>query len=140
LFPSEEWGNAYVEALNSSADLARVGRGWSWQVLLVVDEIPEHLLRAPGTKRVGYLIDLNDGKCRSYKYLTDTESAKTPYRIAAPYEVWTRLIEGRGLTPDQAIYTAKIRVRGDLARISRFTEAAAVMVRLVRQVGASEPY
>lgn len=103
---------------------------------MVVDELPDRLLRVFGTKRIGYLFDLNDGKCRFYKYLTDTDSAKTPYRITAPYEVWLRVIEGKELSPAQAIYTAKIRIRGDLARISRFTEAAAVMVRLVQQVGS----
>ncbi|PSO03243.1 hypothetical protein B9Q10_00550, partial [Candidatus Marsarchaeota G2 archaeon ECH_B_SAG-E12] len=81
-------------------------------------------------------LDLLNSKCVECKLVSEKEAAKIPYKLTASYNVWLKVLK-QELEPYQALVTGKINLRGDLPRITRFSDAALMIVRAMAKVGCS---
>jgi Putative sterol carrier protein len=136
LFPSKEWAQAFTQELEHDQDFKKVASGWAWRVVVRITELPDELAKSFGSKSIGLMLDLLNSKCVECKLVSEKEAAKIPYKLTASYNVWLKVLK-QELEPYQALVTGKINLRGDLPRITRFSDAALMIVRAMAKVGCS---
>ncbi|MEM0120234.1 MAG: hypothetical protein QW514_05265 [Thermoprotei archaeon] len=129
-FPSQEWLDKYVDALNNDPSFFKQTKGWVWVILFVVDEGE---LRRPR----GFLIEVSDGVCRRHQYLEDASKVTAPYRLLGSKQMWLDLIS-RKIDPTTALGQGKIRVIANQATLGRFVEAARALLERMAGVGAGD--
>ncbi len=120
-FPSDEWAKAYMAALNENRAYEDAASDWEGDFLFVLDA--DDRLK----ERTAIYIDLYHGKCRNAYLLKSGEEKKTSFVIEAPYGVWVRVIR-KELDPIQGLMTGKLKLKGDMAKVMRYTKAAQEMV------------
>jgi len=126
VFPSPEWLDNYVEALNSDPEFSRSTKGWVWVILFIVEE--------DGSKRSpGFLVEVADGVCRRHKYYVDAGSVNSPYRLWGPRQAWLDLIQGR-IDPTKALGQGRIHVSANQATLGRFVEMAKTLLSCLAAV------
>ena len=120
-FPSDEWAKAYMEALNENKAYEDAASDWEGDFLFVLnsdDKLKE---------RTMIYIDLYHGKCREAYVLKPSEEKKTDFVIEAPYGTWVRVIK-KELDAIQGLMTGKLKLKGNMAKVMKYTKAAQEMV------------
>jgi putative sterol carrier protein len=120
-FPSDKWAKAYMKALNENKAYGDAASDWEGDFLFVLT--PSDKLK----EKTAIYIDLYHGKCRDAYALKPGEEKKTDFVIEAPYGVWVRVIK-KELDPIQGLMTGKLKLKGDMAKVMRYTKAAQEMV------------
>jgi putative sterol carrier protein len=120
-FPSDEWAKAYMKALNENRAYEDAALDWEGDFLFVID--PDDKLK----QRTAIYLDLHHGKCREAYVLKSGEEKKTSFVIEAPYSVWVRVIK-KELDAIRGLMTGKLKLKGDMAKVMRYTKAAQEMV------------
>ena len=121
LFPSDKWAKAYMKALNENKAYADAASEWEGDFLFVLN---------PGDKlkeKTAIYIDLYHGKCRDASVLKPGEDKKTEFVIDAPYGVWVKVLK-KELDPIQGLMTGKLKLKGDMTKVMKYTKAAQEMV------------
>lgn len=126
-FPSAEWAEAYRAALNENAAYRAAAKAWVGDILLLV--VPP----APGAPAPGVHLDLADGGCRQATFYEDARTVASEFVYEGTPENWARLMRHE-LDPVKAILDGTFRVRGNLAKLMRFTRAAKELVETASNV------
>ncbi len=126
-FPSAEWAEAYRTALNENAAYRAAAKAWVGDILLLV--VPP----TPGAPAPGVHLDLADGGCRQATYYEDARNVASEFVYEGTPENWARLMRHE-LDPVKAILDGTFRVRGNLAKLMRFTRAAKELVETASNV------
>jgi len=116
-FFTQEWGDLYKEAINSSKAYEEAARTWEGDFYFIME---------PGgpVKEIAYTyIDLYHGKCRQIELVTDPSKYKPEFTMTAPYSVWKR-IATKELDPIKAMITRQAKLSGNMAKIMRYVKAA----------------
>ena len=114
VFPSREWCEALVAAINEDPETPRAGVGWDGDFAAAVLAEPP-FLKEPFA---GYVQPAN-GKIVGFRILEDLdeiEEIEPAYEARASYTVWKRLILG-SLDPIEALVSGNLKFRGDLEPI-----------------------
>ncbi len=132
LFPSEQWLGEWVARCNADPYFRSVGRGWQGAAGCVVKSVgtalPESLyLRLEG----------QDGQWHSYRLgssplLVDEAN----FVLSADYEVWKSVIQQR-THPVRAMVQGRVRVRGQLSVVLRWTQPLLRMTELAGLIQTS---
>ncbi|MEM2367675.1 MAG: SCP2 sterol-binding domain-containing protein [Candidatus Bathyarchaeia archaeon] len=126
-FPSEEWIKAYKEELNKNEAYAEAAKDWEGDFLFIVT--PDEGL----DKEMVFYVDLWHGKCRD-AYMVPSREAKTAeFVYEGPYSNWKKLIMGQ-LDPIQSLLMRKFKLKGNMAKIMRYTKAASELVKTASKV------
>ncbi|MEM0006797.1 MAG: SCP2 sterol-binding domain-containing protein [Candidatus Bathyarchaeia archaeon] len=126
-FPSEEWIKAYKEELNKNEAYADAAKDWEGDFLFIVT--PDEGL----DKEMVFYVDLWHGKCRD-AYIVPSREAKTAeFVYEGPYSNWKKLIMGQ-LDPIQSLLMRKFKLKGNMAKIMRYTKAASELVKTASKV------
>ncbi|MEM3553476.1 MAG: SCP2 sterol-binding domain-containing protein [Candidatus Bathyarchaeia archaeon] len=126
-FPSEEWIKAYREELNKNEAYAEAAKDWEGDFLFIVT--PDEGL----DKEMVFYVDLWHGKCRD-AYMVPSREAKTAeFVYEGPYSNWKKLIMGQ-LDPIQSLLMRKFKLKGNMAKIMRYTKAASELVKTASKV------
>ncbi len=128
-FPSTEWAVAYREALNSNAAYREAAAKWEGDILLRV-QLPTPDLPAPGI-----LLALAHGECSAATYHEDARNVASEFVYEGTPENWARLLR-KEIDPVKAILDGTFKIRGNLAKMMRFTRAAKELVETASQVPA----
>ncbi len=120
-FPSEEWAAAYQRDLNASPEYRAAARGWAGDLVLRVTP-PD-----PSSPAPGIYLDLAEDGCRQAKYMADSRSAESEFVFEAPSAVWAKLFR-REIDAMRAVLDGTVKIRGNMAKLLRFTRAAKVLV------------
>lgn len=128
-FPSPEWAEAFRTALNASPEYAEAARLWEGDVLLLVraDEAAPH--------GAGVHLDLFHGECRSAKYVDDPRTVTSEFVFEGARADWGRMLR-RELDPVQALLRGTFKIRGNLAKVMRFTRAATLLASTAASIPA----
>ena len=121
IFPSAEWAAAYRTALNENEAYRTAAAAWVGDILLLVKP-PAADAPAPGIH-----LELAHGDCSAATYHTDARPVACEFVYEGTPENWKRLLHGE-LDPVKAIMDGTFRVRGNLAKLMRFTRAAKELV------------
>ena len=126
-FPSSEWAEAYRTALNSNAAYRDAARAWEGDILLLVRSA------APDAPAPGIHLALAHGECSGATYYPDARAVASEFVYEGTPENWARLMR-RELDPVKAILDGTFKVRGNLAKLMRFTRAAKELVETASTV------
>ena len=118
-FPSQAWADALKSALNANAEYAKAAEMWEGDILLRIGGATPP---APGVA-----LTLAHGTCQAATYHEDASAVASEYVFEGSAETWSKLIH-RQLDPVGAIMSGTIRVKGNLAKLLRFTRAAKELV------------
>jgi putative sterol carrier protein len=126
-FPSAEWALAFQKALNENAAYADAAKAWVGDILLRVRP-SDDTQPAPGV-----LLDLANGVCRGATYFPDSREVSSEFVYEGSPENWQRLMRHE-VDPVKAILDGTFRVKGNLAKLMRFTRAAKELVETASNV------
>ena len=120
---SDEWVQAYMEAINSSP-YKEAGKDWrSGVVALIVEKNPEVGLE----EELGVWLDLNEGVCRE-AFICGAEKASTaPFCISGQYSQWKQVLM-KELDPIKGMMQGRLKLKGDLPTIVRYVKASQELV------------
>ncbi len=126
-FPSEEWIKAFKEELNKNKAYEEAAKDWEGDFLFIVT--PDEGL----DREYVFYVDLYHGKCREAYMVPDRESKKAAFVFEGPYSNWKKLIRGE-IDPIKGLLTRKFKLKGSMAKILRYTKAAAELVKTASKV------
>jgi len=126
-FPSEEWIKAFKEELNKNETYAEAAKDWEGDFLFIVT--PDEGLE----KEMVFYVDLWHGKCRDAYMVPDRETKTAEFIYEGPYSNWKKLIMGQ-LDPIQSLLMRKFKLKGNMAKIMRYTKAASELVKTASKV------
>ena len=133
-FPTEDWFQAYIEAINASEDYAESAATWEGDVVIQIDAEPDKGL----PEDVHGLLRLWHGACRGGGLVDEERSAATEFAVRAPYSRWKDVIHG-DLEPIKGLVQGKLRVRGDLPKILRYVKGTQELAYIAGQVDTTFP-
>jgi putative sterol carrier protein len=133
-FPTEEWFQAYIEAINDSAEYAEYAATWEGDVIIQVEAEPDKGLTAD----VHGLLDLWHGGCRGGGIVDEERATTAEFAVRAPYSRWKDVIHG-DLEPIKGLVQGKLRVRGDLPKILRYVKGTQELAYIAGEVDTTFP-
>jgi len=113
VFPSKEWCEALIRALEADPLSAKAGQGWQGDVAGVV--LPDAGFPEPFAVHAVP----KGGRVTGFRVLEDldeVEELEPTYVARAPYAVWKSLIAGE-LDPVEAVVKRRIQLTGDLEQV-----------------------
>ena len=135
LFPGKDWLKAYVGQINSSKAYAECAVNWEGDVTLLFE--PEPLLLVPAP--IYSWLDLWHGKCRAARYdVPPHEGDQAQFVIRAPYSRWKQVMQ-RELDPTKGMMQGKLKLKGDLPTIVRYTRASQEMTECTTRIPVEFP-
>jgi putative sterol carrier protein len=133
-FPSEEWFQSLIEAINASQEYAEFAATWEGDVVLHIEAEPDKGLPTD----VHGLLDLWHGGCRGGGIVEETRATSAEFTVRAPYSRWKDVILG-DLEPIKGLVQGKLRVRGDLPKILRYVKGTQELAYIAGQVDTTFP-
>jgi putative sterol carrier protein len=121
-FPSEDWINRFVEALDENEEYREAAEEWEGDFLFIVNEGP-----AMESEWIAYM-DLWHGECREHGVLPSREAKKTEFVYEGPLESWVELIKG-DLDPIRGLLTRKFRLTGSMPKIMKNVKATTELAK-----------
>jgi putative sterol carrier protein len=129
-FPSPAWATAFQSAVNANAEYASAAKAWEGDVLLLVTA------DATAPNGEGVHLDLAHGTCRAATYTDQPSAIRAEFVYEGRRESWTRLMH-REVEPVRAILDGTFKVRGNMAKALRFTQAAKALVETAAAIPES---
>ena len=131
---SDEWAAAYRDEINRSAVYQQAAAGWEGSVGLVVEAEPEK--NFPEDR--GVYMDLWHGEAREITVGGRAEAEKADFVITGPYSRWKQVAR-KELDSTKAMMQGKLKLRGDLPTIVRYTRASQEMTECTTRIDVEDP-
>lgn len=131
---SEEWAGAYRDEINNSQAYGAAAKGWKWTVGLVVEAEPDK--NWPETR--GLYMDLYDGAAREIRVVGGEEARACDFAITGTYTRWKEVATGK-LDATRGMLQGKLRLKGNLPTIVRYTKAAQELTACTMRVPVEWP-
>ena len=129
-----EWAEAFKEELNKSDTYRSAGKGWKWTVGLVTEAEPDKGV----PEDIGLFLDLFEGEARAVRVTTADEAKGCDFVITAPYSRWKEVMK-KELDPTKAMLQGKLKLKGDLPTIVRYTKASQEMTECTTRIQTEFP-
>ena len=133
-FLSDEWAKQFEDEVNKSSVYKSAAKGWKWTVGLVVEAEPDK--NFPESR--GVVMDLFDGSARSIKVGSEAEAQQCDFVITAPYSRWKQ-VATKELDATKGMLQGKLKLKGDLPTIVRYTKASQEMTECTTRVPVTWP-
>ena len=131
---SDEWAKQFEDEVNRSSVYKAAAKGWKWTVGLVVEAEPDR--NFPEAR--GIVMDLSDGTARSIKVGSAADAQACDFVITAPYSRWKQGAT-KELDATKGILQGKLKLKGDLPTIVRYTKASQEMTECTTRVPVEWP-
>ena len=131
---SDDWAKAYKDEINNSSVYKQAAASWEGSVGLVVEAEPEN--NFPDTK--GVFLDLWHGEARDVKITDEAGAEKADFVIRGPYSRWKQVAK-KELDPTKAMMQGKLKLKGDLPTIVRYTRASQEMTECTTRIPVEFP-
>jgi putative sterol carrier protein len=131
---SDQWASQFKDEVNKSSVYKQAARGWKWTVGLVVEAEPDK--NFPEAK--GVVMDLFDGSARDITVGTAADAQKCDFVITAPYSRWKQ-VATKELDATKGMLQGKLKLKGDLPTIVRYTKASQEMTECTTRVPVEWP-
>lgn len=133
-FASDAWAERFKEEINRSSAYKSAGKGWKWTVGLVVEAEPDKKV----AESTGVVMDLFDGEARDIKITSVADAQKSAFVITASYSRWKEVAK-KQLDATKGMLQGKLKLKGDLPTIVRYTKATQEVVECVTRVPVEWP-
>jgi putative sterol carrier protein len=131
---SNEWAEQFKQEINQSSVYRQAAKGWKWTVGLVVEAEPDRSF--PEAR--GIVMDLLDGEARDIRVGSADEARACDFVITAPYSRWKQ-VATKELDATRGMLTGKLKLKGDLPTIVRYTKASQEMTECTTRVAVRWP-
>jgi len=131
-FGSDEWVQAFHDAVNTSKAYESAAKTWEGDFYFVVE--PSGSVKEP----VYMYVDLWHGKSRKAFIVKDAAEMKPEFVITAPVNTWRKVIEKK-LDPIQGLVTRQLKLQGNIGKIMRAVKAAQELVNCTTMVATEFP-
>jgi putative sterol carrier protein len=131
---SSEWAQQFKDEINRSTVYRQAARGWRWTVGLVVEAEPNR--NFPESR--GIVMDLVEGEARDIKVGSADEARACDFVITAPYSRWKQ-VATKELDATRGMLQGKLKLKGDLPTIVRYTKASQEMTECTTRVPVTWP-
>ena len=131
---SPEFALAFKDELNRSPVYRQAGKGWRWTVGLVAEAEPDK----SWPEDRGLYLDLFEGEAREVRSVTPEEASACDFVITAPYSRWKQVML-KELEPTKGMMQGKLKLKGDLPTIVRYTRAAQEMTECTTRIDVEFP-
>jgi putative sterol carrier protein len=131
---SNEWAQRFKDEINRSTVYKQAGKGWKWRVGLVVEAEPDR--NFPESR--GIVMDLFEGEARDIKVGSADEARACDFVITAPYSRWKQ-VATKELDATRGMLQGKLKLKGDLPTIVRYTKASQEMTECTTRVPVEWP-
>jgi len=131
---SSDWAKQFKDEVNKSSVYKAAGKGWKWTVGLVVEAEPDK--NFPDSR--GVVMDLFDGEARDITVGPASEAQKCDFVITAPYTRWKQ-VAMKELDATKGMLQGKLKLKGDLPTIVRYTKASQEMTECTTRVAVEWP-
>jgi putative sterol carrier protein len=131
---SNEWAQQFKDEINRSTVYRQAAKGWRWTVGLVVEAEPNR--NFPESR--GIVMDLVEGEARDIKVGTADEARACDFVITAPYSRWKQ-VATKELDATRGMLQGKLKLKGDLPTIVRYTKASLEMTECTTRVPVTWP-
>lgn len=129
-FPSKDWLDRYVEAINGSPSYKEAAATWEGDLCFVFEREPDKGV----PDDVWTWLDLWHGACRNARYdVPPDEGEKAAFIIRAPYSRWKDVLKAE-LDPIKGMMQGKLKLKGDLPTIVKHVNAANELVAIAGTV------
>ncbi|MFQ6100571.1 MAG: SCP2 sterol-binding domain-containing protein [Anaerolineae bacterium] len=126
-FPSDEWIKELSNRLNESETYEQSAKDWEGDIIFVVE--PDDAFRD-----TAYLfLSLYHGRSPDAAMIGSEDEREAEFVISAPFSAWRQVIEGK-LDPIQGMMTRRLKVKGNLIKITRYVRATQEMVACCARV------
>ena len=123
------WIAVYEKLIQGDARYREIAAGWDGAVVIHVLADPEVGL----DEDMYLLMDLWRGDCRSVRLVPATVGEAGDYLLTASFHRWKQVMTGE-LDAVKGMMQGKIKLRGDLPTIVRYSKAATRLVELVTEI------
>jgi putative sterol carrier protein len=131
---SDEWAQAYKNEINISPVYKQAAAAWEGTVGLVVEaEADKNFPEAKGV-----WMDLWHGEARDIKIVSEADAEKADFVIRGPYSRWKQVAQ-KELDSTKAMMQGKLKLKGDLPTIVRFTKASQEMTECTTRIAVEYP-
>jgi putative sterol carrier protein len=131
---SADWATALKDEINRSAVYRAAGKGWKWTVGLVVEAEPDkHFAEARGI-----VMDLFEGEARAITVGSAADAQRCDFVVTAPYSRWKQ-VATKELDATKGMLQGKLKLKGDLPTIVRYTKATAEMADCTARIPIEWP-
>jgi putative sterol carrier protein len=131
---SNEWAQQFKDEINRSTVYRHAARGWRWTVGLVVEAEPNR--NFPESR--GIVMDLVEGEALDIKVGSADEARACDFVITAPYSRWKQ-VATKELDATRGMLQGKLKLKGDLPTIVRYTKASQEMTECTTRVPVTWP-
>ncbi len=133
LFPSEEWFREMEKILASDEEYKKAGAEWDDDVIMVIEKEPGKL-----EEDFIWYSKSKGGEILESGPLKSIDEKNAAYVISGPYSAWKAIVT-REMDAMQAMLRGKIRVKGDMQKLLRFTKYQQLGMKALQQVETSFP-
>ena len=92
-FPSEDWTQAYKNAVNHNPAYRRAGKPWTFGSVAIIVQCDLSLGLRQDT---GVILDVHEGACRGARFIEGIASTEeAAFVIVGSYQRWKDVIEGK---------------------------------------------
>jgi len=132
IFPSDDWADAYRDALNENPAYAEAGKDWTHGAVAMVVKADAAL----GIDTdMAVLLDVDSGRCRAASYLDgDAAREQGAFVLEGTYARWATLIK-QGDDPIKTLMQGKLKMtKGHLPTLIRYVESSKQLLASAQNV------
>ncbi|MEO8796975.1 MAG: SCP2 sterol-binding domain-containing protein [Polyangiaceae bacterium] len=130
-FPSQDWANAYKDAINTNPAYQTAGKEWTHGAVAMVVTADEKLGIAEDT---ALWLDIDQGVCKSCSMMPAKDAQNAPFIIVAPYARWKEVIK-KELDPIKGMMQGKLKLtKGHMPTIIRYVSSSRELVNTTSNV------
>jgi putative sterol carrier protein len=131
VFPSQEWADAYKDAINASDAYKVAGKDWTFGAVAMVVKADAALGFAEDT---ALWQDVHQGHCKEAKIVPASEVLAAPFIIIADYARWKSVLR-KELDPIKAMMQGKLKLtKGNMPTMVKFVHATKELVEAAARV------
>ncbi|MDQ6898748.1 MAG: SCP2 sterol-binding domain-containing protein [Candidatus Dormibacteraeota bacterium] len=131
---SPEWAVQFRSEINGSEGYRKAAKGWKWTVGLVVEAEPEK--NFPEAR--GIVMDLYDGDARDVRIGSADDARACDFVLTSSYSRWKEVAQKK-LDATRGMLSGKIKLKGDLATIVRYTKASQQLTEATTRLAVTWP-
>ncbi len=131
-FATDAWIKRLGEACNKSETYREAAKNWEGDLYVIVE--PEGRLQ----ETVYMYLDLYHGQCREAFVPADPTALTPEFYISGPVSVWKAIAEKK-MDPMKALFTRKITLKGNMAKVLKNVKAANELVNCTTQFATEFP-
>lgn len=116
VFPSEEWFRALEAITNNNPEYEKAGADWEGDLITAIEAEPRKL-----DKPFYWYSKPHHGKLLESYQIQNSNEKKAAFVISGQYSTWKAIIK-RESDAMQMMLKGKIRVKGDMQKLLRYTK------------------